>query len=336
VKHKTSITIILLSMFFITQLIGIFVIGAYLPRQSVQVINGTEQNVTITPQLPYGMQPPEMKPNDALSFLVSLIISFVFAIVLIFVLMRIKAALFIRIWFFVVVIIALGITITSFISLSPLRGLWYIPYISLLIALPLAIYKIFRRNIIVHNATELMIYPGIAAVFVPILNIWTILALLIIISLYDIYAVWHSKFMQKMAKFQINKLKLFTGFFVPYADKKTKDKIRLIRQRYKSKKIPDSVAKKQKFRISLAILGGGDVVFPIITAGVVMQYVLKKSLSMPLGIIGALLVSVFATLALLALFIFSKKGKFYPAMPFITAGCIIGMIVAIALARIVS
>jgi len=310
VKHKTSITIILLSMFFITQLIGIFVIGAYLPRQSVQVINGTEQNVTITPQLPYGMQPPEMKPNDALSFLVSLIISFVFAIVLIFVLMRIKAALFIRIWFFVVVIIALGITITSFISLSPLRGLWYIPYISLL--------------------TELMIYPGIAAVFVPILNIWTILALLIIISLYDIYAVWHSKFMQKMAKFQINKLKLFTGFFVPYADKKTKDKIRLIRQRYKSKKIPDSVAKKQKFKISLAILGGGDVVFPLITSGVML-----KTFAMPLGIIGALLVSVFATLALLALFIFSKKGKFYPAMPFITAGCIIGMIVAIALARIV-
>jgi len=208
VKHKTSITIILLSMFFITQLIGIFVIGAYLPRQSVQVINGTEQNVTITPQLPYGMQPPEMKPNDALSFLVSLIISFVFAIVLIFVLMRIKAALFIRIWFFVVVIIALGITITSFISLSPLRGLWYIPYISLLIALPLAIYKIFRRNIIVHNATELMIYPGIAAVFIPLLNIkWTVIILLLI-SLYDMWAVWHSQFMQKMRQLHIEVQKL--------------------------------------------------------------------------------------------------------------------------------
>src|SRR3989344_7834089 len=252
-KHKTSITIILLGMFLITQLIGIFVINSYLPKQSMQIINGTEQNVTIIPQLPYGMQPPEMKPGDALSFLTSLIISFVFAIILIFILTRVKAVIFMRIWFFIVVIIALGITLNSVISLFPIKSfLQYSPYIALVIAVPLAIYKIFRRNIIIHNATELLIYPGIAAVFVPILNVWTILLLLILISIYDIYAVWHSKFMQNMAKFQIDHLKLFTGFFVPYITKKQRAELK--KQRFKEKRIKGK-GRGKKMKINLAILG---------------------------------------------------------------------------------
>ena len=32
--------------------------------------------------------------------------------------------------------------------------------------------KIYRKNLIIHNLTELAIYPGIATVFVPILNFW--------------------------------------------------------------------------------------------------------------------------------------------------------------------
>src|SRR3989344_9352779 len=107
-KHKTSITIILLGMFLITQLIGIFVISSYLPKQGIEIINGTEQNVTITPQLPYGMQPPQVEPGFSL---VSIIISFIFAILLIFILTKVKAVIFIRIWFFIVVIMALGIAL---------------------------------------------------------------------------------------------------------------------------------------------------------------------------------------------------------------------------------
>ena len=326
-KHKTSITIILLGMFLITQLIGIFVISSYLPKQGIEIINGTEQNVTITPQLPYGMQPPQVEPGFSL---VSIIISFIFAILLIFILTKVKAVIFIRIWFFIVVIMALGIALNSIISLLPIKSfLQYSPYIALVIAVPLAIYKIFRRNIIIHNATELLIYPGIAAVFVPILNVWTILLLLILISIYDIYAVWHSKFMQNMAKFQIDHLKLFTGFFVPYITKKQRAELK--KQRFKEKRIKGK-GRGKKMKINLAILGGGDVVFPMITAGVMLK---TFSMSMPFAIVSALLVSVFATLALLALFIFSKKGKFYPAMPFITAGCIAGMIIAFAIARLI-
>ena len=284
-------------MFFLAQLIGIFIVNQY-----------SQENV----QLPYGMQPPEMKASASLT---SILTSMIIAIFLIFILMKIKAVLFLRLWFFFVVILALALAFNAFLLLFP--SFPYPQILALIIALPLAIYKIFKRNILIHNLTELLIYPGIAAVFVPILNLWAIIILLLLISVYDIYAVWHSGFMQKMVKFQINHLRLFTGFFLPYADKKTKMQISLLKEKYQNK-IPNKILKKKKFKIQLAILGGGDVVFPIILAGVVLNV---------FGLLSAIIISIFATLSLLYLFIAARKGKFYPAMPYLTAGCLLGLLV---------
>jgi presenilin-like A22 family membrane protease len=127
--------------------------------------------------------------------------------------------------------------------------------------------------------------------------------------------------MQKMANYQINTLKFFTGFFIPYADKKQKDKIKLIKEKYanKSEKTIQKQFEKAKIKVHLAILGGGDIIFPIITAGVF--YKVYHSLA------ASLIITLFATIALLYLFVFAKKGKFYPAMPFLTIGMYIGMII---------
>jgi hypothetical protein len=35
------------------------------------------------------------------------------------------------------------------------------------------------------------------------------------------------------------------------------------------------------------------------------------------------------TIALTLLFVFAKKGKFYPAMPFLTAGCLLGWVITL-------
>jgi len=113
-----------------------------------------------------------------------------------------------------------------------------------------------------------------------------------------------------MAKYQINKLKIFAGFFVPYASKKVRAEI---------KKTPKKELAKKRVGINLAILGGGDVVFPIITAGVMLKTV---------GIGAALLVVLGAAIGLGFLFYYAKKKKFYPAMPFITAGMFLSMIVS--------
>lgn len=319
-KHKPKIVIILLlAMFLLTQLVGIYVVNHY---SDTKVIDKEPVNVT-APELPLGLETPEVeKETDFLStFLPSIILAFIIAIFLFFLLTKFKAEFIIKLWFFIVVIIALTISLLTFVP-----EFKYAFMIILLLSVILAFFKIYQRNFLVHNATELLIYPGIAAIFVPILNVYTMIALLILISIYDMWAVWHSKTMQKTAKYLINKLNIFSGFFVPYLSKKQKAKIKnMKRSEAKSKK-----EKGKKMKVNVAILGGGDVVFPIIAAGVI----LKEFGFITLGSIGSiviqlplasLFVSIGALLGLGGLFYFSEKKKFYPAMPFITAGILAGI-----------
>jgi len=305
-KHNIKITLLLLAMFVVTQFIGLFVIYQYAPKEIL--INGTIQNVSNT--LPEWIQPQE-KPSPQDSGIM-IVFAFAIALALLLFLSKINAAWVLKGWFFIVVLLALSIAINAFVILGLSDNTLAISFI---IALPFAYWKIFQRNFVVHNLTELLIYPGIAALFVPMLNILTIVILLILISIYDIYAVWHAGFMQKMARYQIEHLKIFSGFFVPYTSKKHRAQIQLV-------KAAKTEAKKKKLskniKVSVALLGGGDIVFPIITAGVVLMF---------WGFIPSLFVIAGALTGLTYLLFFAEKGKFYPAMPYITAGIFVGMII---------
>lgn len=291
----------LLAMFVVAQLIGLYVAQVYTP-QTVTIYNQTSgmlQNTSIY-TIPYGLAPPsDVEPASSV---VSIIIALIVAVSIMFLLMKFKAEVFLRGWFFLVVVLGIALTLNALF-----HGLEYAALVALVLAAPFAYLKVFKRNIYAHNATELLIYPGIASVFIPLLSIPSIIVLLILISAYDIYAVWHSGFMQRMAKYQIETLRVFSGFFIPYLGAKDR------RAREKAKAAGN---KGKKIAMHIAILGGGDVVFPIITAGIVLQ---------AWGLIPALLVTLGATLALLFLFYRSEKGKFYPAMPFITVGIFIAL-----------
>ena len=289
-------------MFLVTQFIGLYVVNYYLDESHV---------------LPFGMELPEEAPiecpmNSFIDFikcteyLYSLVVAFIIAVTLLFLFTKFELSFVLKLWFFVVVIIALGISFNSLILFK------YSLLISLLLALPLSYIKIYKKEFLIHNFTELFIYPGIAAVFVQILNMWTIIILLILISIYDMWAVWHSGIMQKMAKYQIDKLNIFSGFFVPYLSKNMRQKIKKMKMTLKKSEL-----KKKRIKINVAILGGGDIIFPIITAGVMLKT--YNSFYPCLFVIAG------ATLGLSYLFFFAKKKKFYPAMPFITAGIFIGM-----------
>ena len=85
--------------------------------------------------------------------------------------------------------------------------------------------KIFKPNFWIQNLTELFIYGGLAAIFVPFFNIWSVSILLILIALYDAYAVWKSKHMITLAKSQME-AKVFSGLLIPYSiGRKVKGKI---------------------------------------------------------------------------------------------------------------
>ena len=311
-KHSLKIVLLLLSMFLTTQLIGIVVSNVY----------ATHNDNTPYDNIPFGMNPPSEDVNPW-GMMGSIIIAIIFAVLLMFVLMKFKTELFLRLWFFAVIVIAIGITVNALFMQTLLSNfsLTFLSFsmkisslISILIAIPLAFLKIFKRNILVHNLTELIIYPGIAVIFIPLLSIPTAIILFVFISIYDMYAVWRAGFMQKMAKYQIKNLKVFSGFFIPYLGKKEMDMIKTASKNNKLNKI-----KGKKIKVNVAILGGGDVVFPIILAGVVLR---------SMGIPSALFVTFGALAGLTYLFYVSKKGKFYPAMPFISAGCFLGLVVA--------
>ena len=85
-----------------------------------------------------------------------------------------------------------------------------------------------------------------------------------------------------LAKSQ-SKANVFAGFFIPY--------------------------KKE-----VAVLGGGDVGFPLLFTSVVMK---------DFGLY-SLIITISVTISLSFLLFYSKKKKFYPAMPIITLGCFIG------------
>ena len=327
-KHNWKITILLLSMFLLTQFIGLYVINSDPFHVEVTQADGTMKNIT-NPILS-AMQPPEVQQQSDFTFNLGLIIfSFIIAIVILFLLIKFKINAVLRVWFFSVMVIAMFVTFSSLFR-NYIDSIYFI-IPALFVALGLSFIKVFKRNFIIHNLTELLIYPGIALLFVSMLNFWSVIVLLLLISAYDMWAVWHSGIMQKMAKYQMNNLKVFSGFFIPYIPRNMRLKLKKLKK--------DKKFKNKKIKVNIAILGGGDVVFPIITAGVMLNLAKQNkfpsflsSLATPLfnvpGLIAALFVTAGATLGLGLLFAFSEKKKFYPAMPFITAGMLVGIILS--------
>ncbi|MFB6246097.1 MAG: presenilin family intramembrane aspartyl protease, partial [Candidatus Pacearchaeota archaeon] len=292
-KHKPKVVAVLLVMFLVTQFIGLYVVNYY---------NSPDN------ELPYGMEPPKIQEEkEYYSIFPSLIIAFLIAVAVLFLLMKFRIEVILRLWFLLVVTLALSLAINTL-----LPGIKNAALAALAIGFPLALIKIFQRNMFVHNLTELFIYPGIAAVFVPILNIYTAVGLLLLISFYDMWAVWKSQIMQKMAHYHVNTLKVFSGFFVPYLSKNQRQKLKQLK---KQKHLENKKTKEMK--VNVAALGGGDVVFPIIAAGVIGKVA---------GIGPAIFTSLGALGGLAWLFTQSQPKKFYPAMPFITIGTFLGMI----------
>ncbi|MEE9525314.1 MAG: presenilin family intramembrane aspartyl protease [Candidatus Woesearchaeota archaeon] len=292
-KHTLKITIILALAFLFSQVIGLAITNEYIDHD----VTSETGNVTWS-ALPYDIARPEVEESSSFIFIIAAIL---LGTLLIFLIIKFGKMLWWKIWFFLAVTVTLVVAFNSFMP-QVLAGL---------LALILASYKIFKPNVYLHNITELFIYGGLAAIFVPIMNVFSVIMLLILISIYDMIAVWKSGHMIKLAKFQ-TKSKVFAGLLIPYNKPKS------------LKNIPKSQLKKVK--VNTAVLGGGDIGFPLIFAGVIMKGLMITHPQW-LGFLKALIIPIFTSIALLWLLVKSEKNKFYPAMPFLTAGCFAGYIV---------
>src|SRR5205807_3272766 len=128
----------------------------------------------------------------------TIIITVIISTLLALLLVRFNAMRLWKVWFFLSIFVTLTIALSAFIN----------QYIALAIGVIVALLKILKPNVIINNLSEFFIYGGLAAIFVPILNLFSVTILLIVISVYDFYAVFKSKHMIKLAKFQ-TKSKLF-------------------------------------------------------------------------------------------------------------------------------
>jgi presenilin-like A22 family membrane protease len=304
-KHTLKVTLFLLAIFLASQLVGLTIVSKYLNYDA------TVQTKTVTYNaLPLGFDRPQV---DATSSFIWIIAGVIIGTLLFLLLVRFQKFHLWKLWFFLAVGLTLTMAFYAFIANQ---------YVALALAVILAVWKIFRPNIFVHNITEIFVYGGLAAIFVPIINLISAFWLLILISIYDMYAVWKSKHMVKMAEFQSTS-KVFAGIFIPY-NAKEMDIIKPIKEG----------SLKGKSEGKNAILGGGDIAFPLLFSGVVLNTLVLEGLSLGTAVMQTLIVTLASALALGLLLYFGKKDRFYPAMPFITAGCFIGYVIIFLLFRI--
>ncbi len=284
-KHKVLIIIILVALFFAAQIIGLVITSKYLEK----------------PELPLGLERPatEEKETGIMLFVMIIVVT---AIALLFV----KFALFRfwKIWFLLSVILCLIVSLNAFMPQA----------YAVVLGIVFGAWKVLKPNVFVHNATELFIYAALAAIFVPILNVWVAGALLLLISVYDYIAVRKTKHMIKFAKFQAES-RMFAGLFVPYG---IRSGVSCEEKRGQLRKVEGAKEKIESFKANIAILGGGDIGFPLLFAGAVMKEIG--------GVLNwqSLIVPVAVSVVLFGLFLFGKRKKFYPAMPYLSAGCLIG------------
>lgn len=310
-KHNFKISGILLGFFILSQLFGLFVISYDMNKVFDEKTN---QTITTFSETAIG-QRPDLVGVETIIFLSFAII---FGTGLVLLLARFNKQKLWKAWFFMAIWMTISITLGVFMKNN------YVYLIGLLIA----IWKVFRPNFFIHNFSEILIYAGIAFLLSPIFNIYWASIMLIIISIYDAFAVWQSKHMIKLAVFQRDS-NLFAGLNINY-DKKGIKKINTPKIAT-TKLTTEKNVKTKTTHMNSAVLGGGDMAFPLIFSGTILTFFFNSGLSKIQSYIYTLPVVVFSTLGLGLLLYYSKKEKFYPAMPFISAGCFIGLGLSLAL-----
>ncbi|MEK6984611.1 MAG: presenilin family intramembrane aspartyl protease [Nanoarchaeota archaeon] len=298
-KHTPKVTIALVLFFFMAQFIGLLIINQYIDHRKT-----IEQQEVVLKPLPYGFERPEIK-NKSISFVPILLYIFLGTIMLLFII-RMNKPVLLRGMFFISVAITLSVAFAAFMN----------TIIAGLLALTISFLRLYKPNVAIQNFSEVFIYGGLAAIMVNIFNIFAAFMFLIMISIYDYIAVYKTKHMVNIAKFQTNS-RAFAGLLIPY----DKEKISL-----KYEPLQELTVKRKKTRV--AVLGGGDIGFTLIFAGVVMKELMLKE-TVLIGFLKTLIIPVFVSLALFALLLKGEQNKFYPAMPILSLGCFLGYLIII-------
>jgi len=234
------------------------------------------------------------------------LITFVIATAFLLVLIRfLKGNLFFKAMFALLIIIGVDITLGAFIF-EPL---------AIILAVVVLAARIAKPNILTHNFAMFLAIAGIGAQLGLLLTPLAVVALLIILSVYDYYAVFKSKHMVKLFKGMMEKGAAM-AIVLPQSTRDLRAEMGAV----KSEKLKKYTKKdKRKF----FMLGTGDVAFPIVFAVSALQHSLQSAMFVVAG-------SLFGIL-LIHYIINKKKYEALPALPPIALTTIIAFGVSLLL-----
>ena len=304
-KHTWKVTLILAGLFLACQLLGL----ALLYNSFSVTTDEFGRPVIANLETVLGPPPDVQGLGTLVMFLSSLTLGTVFILLVI----RSKRFGIWKAFFFFTAFI------TIWVSLAVIMD----ALVALGIAIVAAGLKVRARSVLIHNLTEPFLYAGVALILIPLLNVPWALALLAVISVYDFWAVFKSKHMVTIARGLQNSM-VFAGLSIPYS------KSGKIEARYEPAKKGEGTEE-----VTTAGLGGGDIAFPLLFTGTVLQSLALSGLPKAYAFLLTLILPAVLTITLALMLLKASKGKFYPAMPALSAGCVAGYLLILAASWIV-
>lgn len=204
---------------------------------------------------------------------------------------------------FLVLIIFSGTSVIAGAILSPPWDIW----LTLLITATF----LFIKNVLTHNVGIILAVAGIGSLLGLAISPGTAIIIMVILSFYDIIAVYVTKHMVKMAKTMMESGAIF-GFIIPSQ-----------MSGFFSRK-GEAQAQVGIGGDQFMILGSGDIGLPVVLASSVVRYSLN----------GAIIVAVFSLAGLFIthlIFVNQRERKPMAALPPIATMSIIGYLIAIIL-----
>ncbi len=189
-------------------------------------------------------------------------------------------------------------------------GAFLMPWVmAVVVAVGAGLAWLLAPRVWLHNGLLVLTLVGLSSVFGAMLSPWTVIFIMLVIAVYDYLAV-RLRFMLWMAK-KLGESETLPALFIPRHLKGWKDRL-------KGEEVKQLLEGQGEKRI--AILGGGDIFFPLI---------LVASVLFTAGLMNALVMAAFTLLGLAAAYavhLFWLRGKATPALPPIFVFSLLGLL----------
>ena len=192
-----------------------------------------------------------------------------------------------------------------------ITGIFLPVYVSIGLGAALAIIWLFLPFIWLQNVLLLITLVGVGGVFGAMISPWSMVAVMAVISVYDVVAVF-SGYMMWMAK-RLSMTDSLPAFIFPAKAGDFRINVRGSESR--------TIFESEKAERDYSLLGGGDIGFPLIfVTAVYFHYDLAAALLVAAFSLGGLVLAYILQMTLM-------KGKPLPALPPISLMTIIGFLI---------